>query len=148
MRKFTLLVLAAISISVVTSLPPMRAQSAEEAAVRQALDYYIQGHATGQGEHFRKAFHTDARLFAVRDGKYWQLTSEEYVARAAGKPADDEAQRKRNIEAIDITGNAAVAEIVLDYPQVKFTDYMSLLKIDGQWKIVNKTFYAEPKARK
>lgn len=148
MRKFTLLVLAAISISVVTSLLPTRAQSAEEAAVRQALDYYIQGHATGQGEHFRKAFHTDARLFAVRDGKYWQLTSEEYIARAAGKPADDEVQRKRNIEAIDITGNAAVAKIVLDYPQVKFTDYMSLLKIDGQWKIVNKTFYAEPKARK
>lgn len=148
MRKFALFVLAAISISVVTSLLPTRAQNAEEAAVRQALDYYIQGHATGQGEHFRKAFYTDARLFAVRDGKYWQLTSEEYIARAAGKPADDEAQRKRSIEAIDITGNAAVAKIVLDYPQVKFTDYMSLLKIDGQWRIVNKTFYAEPKARK
>ena len=27
-----------------------------------------------------------------------------------------------------------IAEIVLDYPQVKFTDYMSLLKIDGEWK--------------
>ncbi|MFN2514404.1 MAG: nuclear transport factor 2 family protein [Pyrinomonadaceae bacterium] len=25
---------------------------------------------------------------------------------------------------------------------------MSLLKIDGQWRIVNKTFYAEPKTRK
>lgn len=148
MRNFALFVLAVISITVVTSLLPTRAQNAEEAAVRQALDYYIQGHATGQGEHFRKAFHTDAKLFAVRDGKYWQLTSEEYITRASGKPADDEAQRKRNIEVIDITGNAAVAKIVLDYPQVKFTDYMSLLKIDGQWKIVNKTFYAEPKARK
>lgn len=148
MRNFALFVLAVISITVVTSLLPTRAQNAEEAAVRQALDYYIQGHATGQGEHFRKAFHTDAKLFAVRDGKYWQLTSEEYITRASGKPADDEAQRKRSIEVIDITGNAAVAKIVLDYPQVKFTDYMSLLKIDGQWKIVNKTFYAEPKARK
>jgi hypothetical protein len=148
MREFALFVLAAISISVVTSLLPTRAQNAEEAAVRQALDYYIQGHATGQGEHFRKAFHTDAKLFAVRDGKYWQLTSEEYIARASGKPADDEAQRKRSIESIDITGNAAVAKIVLDYPQVKFTDYMSLLKIDSQWRIVNKTFYAEPKARR
>jgi hypothetical protein len=148
MRTFVLCVLAAISITVMTSLLPTRAQNAEEAAVRQALDYYIQGHATGQGEHFRKAFHTDAKLFAVRDGKYWQLTSEEYIARAAGKPADDEAQRKRSIEAIDITGNAAVAKIVLDYPQVKFTDYMSLLKIDGQWRIVNKTFYAEPKAKR
>ena len=127
---------------------PTRAQNAEEAAVRQALDYYIQGHATGQGENFRKVFHTDSKLFAVRDGKYWQLASEEYIARAPGKPADDEAQRKRSIESIDITGNAAMAKIVLDYPQVKFTDYMSLLKIDGHWRIVNKIFYAEPKARR
>ncbi|MCA1574548.1 MAG: nuclear transport factor 2 family protein [Acidobacteria bacterium] len=37
--------------------------------------------------------------------------------------------------------------MVLDYPQVKFTDYMSLLKIDGQWWIVNKTFHSEPKTR-
>ena len=123
----------------------VRAQNAEEVAVREPLENYIRGHATGQGEHFRKAFHPDAKLFAIRDGKYWQLTSEEYIARAAGKPAADEAQRKRTIESIDITGNAAVAKIVLDYPQVKFTDYMSLLKIDGEWKIVNKTFYAEPK---
>jgi hypothetical protein len=35
---------------------------------------------------------------------------------------------------------------VLDYPTVKFVDYMTLLKINGEWKIVNKSFYAEPKA--
>ncbi|HEX8636521.1 MAG TPA: nuclear transport factor 2 family protein [Pyrinomonadaceae bacterium] len=50
------------------------------------------------------------------------------------------------MESVDITGNAASAKIILDYPTVRFTDYMSLLKIDGEWKIVNKTFYAEPKA--
>ena len=128
-------------------LLPARAQNAEDAAVRAAIEHYFRGHATGQGEHFRKVFHPDAKLFAVREGKYWQLTSEEYIARAPGKPAADEAQRKRNIESVDISGNAAIAKVVLDYPQVKFTDYMSLLKIDGQWMIVNKTFYAEPKGK-
>jgi hypothetical protein len=125
----------------------VQAENAEEAAVRQALEHYFRGHATGQGEHFRKIFHTDSKLFAVRDGKYWQLTSEEYIARAPGKAPADEAQRKRSIESVDVTGNAAIAKIVLDYPQVKFTDYMSLLKIDGEWKIINKTFFAEPKAK-
>lgn len=145
MKKLILLVLLG-SLGFVT-WQAVRAQSAEEAAVRSALEHYMLGHATGQGEHFRKIFHPDAKLFAVRDGKYWQLTSEEYIARAAGKPAADEPQRKRAIESIDITGNAAVAKIVLDYPAVKFTDYMSLLKIDGEWKIVNKTFYAENRAK-
>ena len=63
----------------------------------------------------------------------------------SGKPAADESKRKRAIEAIDVVGNAAVARIILDYPTVKFIDYMTLLKINGEWKIVNKSFYAEPK---
>ena len=146
MKKLALVV-AIISVAAIAALASWLpvAQNPEEAAVRRALEHYIRGHATGQGEEFRKAFHPDAKLFAIRDGKYWQLTSEEYIARAAGKPAADEAQRKRSIEAVDITGNAAVAKIVLDYPQVKFTDYMSLLKIDGEWKIINKTFHSQPK---
>ena len=48
-------------------------------------------------------------------------------------------------QSIDVTGNAAVVKVVLDYPQTRFTDYMSMLKINGEWKIVNKTFYAQPK---
>ena len=126
---------------------PVWAQNTEEAAVRQTLNYYLQGHATGNGEFFRKAFHPEAKLFWIRDGKFAQRTSEDYIAGATGKPAADEAQRKRTIESVDITGNAAVAKIVLDYPSVRLTDYMSLLKVDGEWKIVNKIFLAEPKTR-
>ncbi|HYP02166.1 MAG TPA: nuclear transport factor 2 family protein [Pyrinomonadaceae bacterium] len=59
----------------------------------------------------------------------------------------DEAQRKRSIESIDITGNAAVVKVLLDYPSARLTEYMSMLKIDGEWKIVNKTFVSEPKTR-
>ena len=145
--KKILLVLAVISLSASVYWWPARAQNQDEAAVRAALEHYLRGHATGQGEHFRKVFHPDSKLFAVREGKYWQLTSDEYIARAPGKAAADEAQRKRTIDSVDIAGNAASAKIVLDYPQVKFTDYMSLLKIDGEWKIINKTFDAQPKAK-
>src|SRR5688572_31623440 len=103
-------------------LLPARAQNAEEAAVRQALEHYFRGHATGQGEHFRKVFHPEAKLFAVREGKFWQLTSEDYIARAPGKAPADEAQRRRSVESVDVAGDAAVAKVVLDYPNVKFTD--------------------------
>lgn len=144
MKSFVLL-LGLVLVAITVTLLPAHAQNAEEAAVREAIEHYFRGHATGQGEHFRKVFHPDAKLFAVREGKYWQLTSEEYIARADGKAPADEAQRKRKIESVDISGNAAIVKIVLDYPQAKVTDYMSMLKIDGVWRIVNKTFYAEPK---
>jgi hypothetical protein len=124
-----------------------QAQNAEEAAVRVPIENYFKGHATGEGEYFRKAFHPEAKLFFIRDGKFTTITSEEYISRASGKPPADEAQRKRSIESVNIAGNAAVVVVKLDYPSVKFTDYMSLLKVDGEWKIVNKTFFAEPKAK-
>ena len=122
---------------------PASAQESEEAAVRAAIEHYFQGHATGQGEHFRKVFHPDAKLFFMREGKLTQWTSEEYISRAAGKPAPDEAQRKRKIDSVDITGDSAFVKLTLDYPSVVFTDYMSMLKIDGRWMIVNKTFHAK-----
>jgi hypothetical protein len=122
------------------------AQSAEREAVKVPLNNYLQAHATGKAEFVRKAFHPDAKLFWYRDGKVMTRTAEEFASGFSGTPAPDEAQRKRNIDTIDISGNAAIAKITLDYPAVTFTDYMSLLKIDGEWKIVNKTFYAEPKS--
>ena len=144
MRKLNRLSLIVLALLVVGCTPAL-AQESEEAAVREAIQHYFRGQATGQGEHFRKVFHPDSKLFFIRDGKVTQWTAEEYISRAAGKPADDEAQRKRTIDSIDISGNAAFVRLTLDYPKVVFTDYMSLLKVDGRWVIVNKTFHAKPR---
>jgi Putative lumazine-binding len=146
MKKLALIIAAAAALGAAV-WTGARAEGAEEAAVRAAVEHYFRGHATGQGEHFRKVFHPDSKLFAVREGKLWQLTSEEYITRAPGKASADEAQRRRTVESVDVTGNAAVAKVVLDYPTAKYTDYMSLLKVEGEWRIVNKTFYAEQKAK-
>jgi hypothetical protein len=133
----------AMLIATLVSTAPTIAQSqTDDAGVRACIEFYFRGHATGDGENFRRAFHPDAKLFFIRDGKVTQWTLEEYAGRASGKPAPDEAKRKRRIESIDITGDAATAKIVLEYPEVTFTDYMSLLKIGDEWKIVNKSFYA------
>jgi hypothetical protein len=119
--------------------------SSEEAAVRAALEHYLLGHATGDGAHFEMVFHPQSKLFWMRDDTLNTRTSADYIAGASGSPAADEDQRRREITMVDVTGDAAVARIVLDYPTVVLTDYMSLLKIDGEWKIVNKIFTAEPK---
>ncbi len=119
--------------------------NAEEAAVRVPIDLYFKAQATGNGDYIRQAFHADAKVFSIYEGKPSILTRDEFAARFKGQPAPDEARRKRTVERLDITGNAATAKLVLEYPTMKFTDYLSLLKIDGEWKIVSKTFQAEPK---
>ena len=128
----------------------MSAPTADEAAVRATLQHYIQGHATGDGAHMRIAFHPAARLFWSSADTLATRTSDEYIARmAGGKPAADEASgvRKRRIESVDVTGNAATGKIVLDYPDAYIVDYMSLLKTNGQWKIINKIFMTEMKKK-
>jgi hypothetical protein len=119
--------------------------AAVDAAVRAPLEAYLTGHATGAQEAFRAAFHPDAELWGTRNGALIRMTAEEYVGRASGAPAADEAQRRRWIESVEVVGDTAYAKIVLDYPAVRFTDWMTLMKIDGRWLIVNKAFLAEPK---
>jgi len=141
--KRTLALLAAIVLLalllvplIATSAPPEEA----DAAVRAPVEAYLRGHATGDGEEWRKAFHPAAMVTGLRDGKLVSMSAPDFVARAAGKPAADEAQRKRRIVSIDVAGDAALAKVELDYPKVFFVDYLSLLKIDGEWKIAQKTY--------
>ena len=122
------------------------ADHAEEEAIRAAVGHYLQGHATGDGAHHEKVFHPESKLFWVRDGQLNQRTSAAYIAGAPGSPADDEAQRHRHIAMIDVTGNSAVVKVVLDYPSALITDYFSMLKVEGSWKIINKIFHVEPKS--
>lgn len=139
--------MATLGVMAAGALGAVRASAAaaDEAAVRQTAEIYFQGQATGRGEFMRQAFHPDAKLFSIRDGKVSQLTLDEFVGRFKGQPAPDEAKRKRRVVSVDVTGTAAMAKIDLDNPDVHFVDYMSLLKVDGSWKIVNKTFYADRK---
>ena len=136
----SLLLLAALTIAA-----PAFAQEKDEAGARAAVNHYLAGHATGSPDEFRAAFHPKAMLYWNRDGAFAERTSADYIAGAPGKPAADEAQRRRVIESFDVTGNAAMAKVVLDYPSVKFTDYLSLVKADGEWRIVNKIFNVERK---
>ena len=142
--KRALSIFTLVLLGLTASVP---AQTDEKAAVRVPLENYIKGHETGDGEYMKKAFHTEGNMIFVRDGKYMTRSFAEYIKGFTGKPAADEKDRKRSIEAIDVVGNAAVAKVILDYPTVKFTDYFTLLKIDGEWKIINKSFNAEQKTK-
>jgi Putative lumazine-binding len=120
-------------------------RSADDAAVRQAVGQYLRAHATGSGEHIKNVFHPELKMFFVREGQIAFRTAPDYIGGFSGKPAADEAQRKRRIENVDITGTAAVAKVVLDYPNATLTDYLSLVKANGEWKVVGKIFHSEPK---
>lgn len=109
---------------------------------RDAVELYFQAHASGNGDFIRQAFTPDAKIEFVENGQLRQWTREEFAAKFQA-PANDEYRRVRRIERLDITGTSASAVVTLNYPQVLFTDHLSLLKIGDQWKVVNKIFFAD-----
>jgi hypothetical protein len=139
--------LAPLLVSALIALPvqAQQAQQQEEAAVREAVNQYLKAHATGSAEPIRGVFRPELRMFFVRDGQLMSRTAEEYMSGFRGQPQPDEAQRKRRIASVDVTGSAAIAKVILDYPQATLTDYFALLKIEGKWQIVNKIFHSQPR---
>lgn len=116
---------------------------AERAAILVPIDSYIKGHATGDGKLIAAAFHKDALLTGPGGGNVFSMKASSYAAGFSGKPEADEAQRKRSYELLSVSGDAAVVVVILDYPKVKFTDYMNLIRVNGKWAIAAKNFNRE-----
>ena len=124
---------------------------ADERAIRRHIEqYYFEGvrHADTAAAH--RAFHPVAVMYSVRDGRLAERSVPDWLTaiaeRGTKSPGPDAVQRR--IVSVDVTGSAATAKLELVGPDAVITDYMSLLKVDGEWKIVNKTFYAESKSSK
>ena len=126
---------------------PAAAQPQDGDAVRAAINQYFKGHATGVAEEMRKAFLPTAHIEGNRQGKFTSWTVDEYVKNFTGKPAADEASRKRTIDRVDVAGTAAMARATLVHGQTTFVDYFVLLKVDGEWKIANKVYTSSPTAK-
>lgn len=117
------------------------ADDAEMKAASVPVENYIKALQTGNADYARLAFHKDARMIGNNRAGYLSMPIEEWMAGFQGQPSDDEAQRRRSFQIIDLTPTTGVARVDLSYPGVTMIDYMTLLKVDGEWKIINKLFH-------
>ena len=125
----------------------MAQSTSEHDAVKLVMQNLLRAFETGDADLLRKTFRSDGTLvgYSKKSGKVILRSGEEFATGFTGKPADDDAQRKRSFEILDVTENAALAKLMLDYPTWKGIDYMALSKIDGEWKIISKSWNAQAK---
>lgn len=135
----TLLLSASLALVGFTTLQP-----SDEAAVRTAVNQYLRGHATANRDTMAAAFLPSAHIEGIRDGVFTSWTAGEYSERFTGRPAADEASRKRTIDLVSVSGTAAMASATLVHGATTFTDYFVLLKVNGAWKIANKVYSSRP----
>jgi hypothetical protein len=108
----------------------------DEAGVRACLEEYM----SGDGNRMEKAFHSSATMkyIDVTTGEFKDVPIADFIARA--KANTNKSERKIDIVSVNIEGNAASGKIKIETDKVILYDYMNMLKINGEWKIVSKIF--------
>lgn len=120
-------------------------QITDKEAIRRTIQQYIDGGISGRGADMKPAFHDQATIFGYIGPDLFAGPIQGLFDWNNGNgPA---AGLQARIASIDIEGTAATARIELDnWTGHRFTDFFTLLKVDGEWKIMNKVFYLHPEA--
>ena len=125
------------------------AQSSAREAVNQVMQKMMRAFETGDANLAFEVLRKDGVVIGYSSSRRAMVTqtTEEWAKGFTGKPADDEAQRKRNYEIVDVTENAAVVRLSLDYPSWNGLDYVALSKIEGLWMFVSKSWSGRVKPK-
>ena len=120
----------------------MAVSATEQSAITEVVHLYINGSREGDADKLRRAFHPDARMFGSLAGQRIDVPIDEFFALASGRPADVDGTYEARVVSLEQVGDAATAAIEETgfWGTLSFTDFFSLSRIDGEWKIVNKTF--------
>jgi hypothetical protein len=106
------------------------------------VQLYIDGVGTGDAAKLEQAFHQDARMYGAVDGQRYDIPIAEMIKMIEAQPANTDGTFSASVRAVDEEGDAAIVTIEEHgfWGVLSFVDYFSLARIDGSWKIVNKTF--------
>ena len=110
--------------------------------ITRIVDLYVQGVRDGDAAKLREAFHPEARMWGSMLGERCDEPITEMIAMVDGQPVDVEGSYQARITSVEQTDDVASAVLVEEgfWGTVSFVDYFDLARIDGTWKIVNKTF--------
>lgn len=116
------------------------ADIAEYKAIAATVQHYIDGARKGSGKTMKKAFHDEAWIYGAMADAPFIAPIQELFDRVdeRGSAPDLEA----HIAEINIANTAATVRLELhNWAGRRFTDFFTLVKIDGKWVISNKVFH-------
>ena len=112
-------------------------------AIARAVQHYINGARSGKGEDMKPAFHEDATIFGyVGKDLFAGPIQQLYTWNDQNGPA---MSLQARIASIDLIDTVATVRLELEnWTGHRFTDLFTLLKVNGEWKIMNKVFHLHP----
>ena len=109
-------------------------------AITKAVQHYIDGGRSGKGDDMKPAFHEDATIFGYAGADLFAGPIQRLFDWV---DENDPATRlQARIASIDVVDSVATVRLELDkWNGSRYTDMFTLLKVDGEWKIMNKVFH-------
>ncbi|MFZ2650136.1 MAG: nuclear transport factor 2 family protein [Burkholderiaceae bacterium] len=121
----------------------------ERSAIEQAAQTYLDGLYEGDADKLASVFHETSALTFEQDGKISVLPLAQWLELVRGRPAPKAKGLPRDdaILLVDQAGpTTAFVKLKCQIPPRYFTDYLSLLKLDGRWVVAQKVFATVVKA--
>lgn len=118
----------------------MRASIAEYKAVEAAAMKFVKSVADGKSLYAKELFIDEAVLFGFLDGKLEHGSIEQFYHNVDTVGAGENFDARIDIVALEET--VAVVRVLEEKwgGRIDFTDYLLLLKINGEWKCVAKAY--------
>lgn len=116
---------------------------AEVAAVIEVVRAYCDGMNKGDAALLTRAFHPRACIVGHLAGELYWKNVEDFIADSQESAARQGPGNWR-VERLSFTGDTALVTVGDESAGAWYSDDLSLLKADGRWRIVHKTFYAHP----
>lgn len=109
-------------------------------AVLAVIGKYTEGCAAGKSEVMKSAFAENALMYGYLNGEYYNGSINALYAAVDSLGAAPEA--KTRVDVLAIEGTAATVRVTLEnWHGLSFTDFHSLIKENGHWKIIAKVFH-------
>lgn len=109
----------------------------DDEGIKQTLNNYLEGGATGDLARVQSAFYPTANLRSIsNDGRVTDTGLKDFLARMPKGGA----QWTPKILSYNYLGTAGSAVVEMTMDSFKFVDFLSLVKVGNDWKIVSRVF--------
>lgn len=107
-----------------------------------AVQLYVDGVAKGDAAKLEQAFNDGAWMFGTLGGQRLDMPISEMIKLIVDKPADVDGTFQAHVRSVEEEGDVAVVTLEEQgfWGTLSFVDFFAVARIDGSWKIVNKTF--------
>ncbi len=116
---------------------------AEKAAIAKTIQLYFDGMMERDREKLDQAFDPSVRLIGYRGENFTVTPYEEWASGTAKGEKRNPDDFSNHLIEVEVKGYTALAKTELYWPGIYYYDYLTLIKIGGDWKIVHKTWYEE-----